>query len=147
MRIGCGKAECMGTEDPAPAGLLSRSLTVLLLAYTLVLQLFVGAYFQQTLVVQALNGDFTICSTHLSYGPNAIPADPSEVPADNGGKAQCLALCQLACGIAPGLTSFLRVLPAHQPHSHAIRWQQAAVALAIPLVLHAPKARGPPIVS
>lgn len=130
----------MGNEEQAPAGLLGRSLTALLLAYTLVLQLFIGAYFQQTMVVQALNGDFTICSTHLVGGA-------SEVPEDHEGKAQCLALCQLACSIAPGLTTFLRVLPPHQPQSDAIRWQQAAVTVSLPTLLHAPKARGPPAIS
>lgn len=130
----------MGNEEQAPAGLLSRSLTALLLSYALVLQLFIGAYFQQSMVVQALNGDFTICSVHLGDGAN-------ESPADHDGKAQCLALCQLACGIAPGLTSFLRVLPPHEPQSHAIRWQQTEIEFPFPAALHAPQARGPPAVS
>ncbi|KQZ63153.1 hypothetical protein ASD54_01890 [Rhizobium sp. Root149] len=130
----------MGIEEKAPAGLLGRSLTALLLSYALVLQLFIGAYFQQSMVVQALNGDFTICSTHLGSAAG-------EDPAGSEGKAQCLALCQLACGIAPGLASFLRILPPHEPTAQTIVWQAQAETPLSAKPFHAPHARGPPQLS
>lgn len=130
----------MGIDERAPAGLLGRSLTALLLSYTLVLQLFIGAYFQQSMVVHALNGDFTICSTHMV-------AAEGETPGDHEGKAQCLALCQLACSITPVLTSFLRDLPPHQPVSQPIVWQSLAQAPPSAKPFHMAQARGPPAVS
>ena len=67
------KLHAMGIEEKAPAGLLGRSLTALLLSYALVLQLFIGAYFQQSMVVQALNGDFTTCSSRRSPRRSSHP--------------------------------------------------------------------------
>lgn len=130
----------MTKQEPSPSGLLQRGLLVVLLGYALAIQLFVGAYFQQSMVAQALSGEFVICSTHMGTASGEQPVDPQS-------KAQCLALCQLACGSAPALASFLRILPAHQPASLPIRWEGASSPSLVAALSHTPQARGPPSLS
>lgn len=130
----------MTKQEPCPRGLLQRGLLVVLLGYALAIQLFVGAYFQQSMVAQALSGQFVICASHLDAGAG-------EQPVDQESKAQCLALCQLACGSTPALTTFLRDLPPHQPASLVIRWEGAYVPPTVAVLLHTPQARGPPALS
>lgn len=119
--------------------LLCKGLTIVLLGYALVIQLFIGAYLQQSMVVAGLNGDLIICSSH-----GGATSSSSEQPSDPAGKAQCLMLCQLACGAGPALDTHLRVLPSHSPNVLAIRWARPVVGAGPSLAVLAPQARGPP---
>ncbi|MFD1746606.1 hypothetical protein ACFSE1_14125 [Rhizobium helianthi] len=132
-------ASFMKDEERNISILLGKGLTIVLLGYALVIQLFVGAYLQQSMVVQSLNGGFVICSSHAGGIPPL-----QEQPADPEGKAQCLTLCQLACGVGPALQAHLRFLPSHAPDSFAIRWTRAVVGPGPSLAVLSPQARGPP---
>jgi hypothetical protein len=130
----------MTKRAPSPPGLLQKGLTIVLLGYALAIQLFVGAYFQQKMAVEALEGHTVICSSisGLEIGDH---------PADDQGKAHCLALCQLACGSGPALVAFLRDLPPHQPASQTVRFAAATARAPVSTLYDTPKARGPPSVS
>lgn len=131
-------------RESCPAGLLQKGLTIVLLGYALAIQLFVGAYFQQKMVVAALDGQAVICSSMSGIDLGDHPADD---PAGDQGKAHCLALCQLACGSGPALAAVLRDLPSHQPASQTLRFAAATVRAAVSTLYDTPQARGPPLIS
>lgn len=130
----------MTTRDTCPTGLLQKGLMIVLLGYALAIQLFVGAYFQQKMVVAAFDGQAVICSSMSGL-------DIDDHPAEDQGKAQCLALCQLACGSGPALAAVLRDLPAHQPDSQTLRFATIPVHAAVSTLYDTPQARGPPSIS
>ncbi|WP_165214409.1 DUF2946 family protein [Affinirhizobium pseudoryzae] len=134
----------MTTRDTCPPGLLQKGLTIVLLGYALAIQLFVGAYFQQKMVVAALDSEAVICS---SMSGLAIGAHPADDPAGDQGKAHCLALCQLACGSGPALAAVLRDLPSHQPASQSVPFATASARAAVSTLYDTPQARGPPLIS
>ncbi|MGE6743375.1 DUF2946 family protein [Allorhizobium pseudoryzae] len=138
----------MTTRDTCPPGLLQKGLTIVLLGYALAIQLFVGAYFQQKMVVAALDGEVVICSSMSGLAIGAHPAEaPAGDPADDQGKAHCLALCQLACGSSPALAAVLRDLPSHQPASQTVPFAAASARAAVSTLYDTPQARGPPLIS